>query len=85
MKLNITEFENYAKRNGVSASTMLEKLGGGELAYGQLKKGKSIGYDVARNMYNALGEWVFLTLIEFEEETLDGFKSKYVQVGNKLY
>lgn len=85
MKLKIKEFENYAKRNRLAPSAMLEKLGGGELAYSQLKQGKAIGYDVARNMYNALGEWVFLTLIEMEEETLDGFKSKFVQVGNKLY
>lgn len=85
MKLKIDEFENYAKRNGLSASALLKKLGGGELAYGQLKKGKAIGYDVARNMYNALGEWIFLSLIDFEGETLDGFKSKFVQVGNKLF
>lgn len=85
MKLKIDEFENYAKRNRMSASAMLEKFGGGKLAYNQLKKGKALGYDIARNMYNALGEWVFLTLIDFEEETLDGFKSKFVQVGTKLY
>lgn len=85
MKLKIDEFENYAKRNGVSANTLLKKLGGGKLTYNQLKQGKAIGYDVARNMYNALGEWIFLSLIDFEGETLDGFKSKFVQVGNKLY
>ncbi len=36
-------------------------------------------------MYNALGEWTFLSLKDLEEETIDGFKAKYVQVGNKLY
>ncbi len=85
MKLKIEEFENYAKRSGMTASTLLKKIGGGKLAYNQLKQGKALGYDIARNMYNALGEWVFLTLIDFEEETLDGFKSKFVQVGTKLY
>ena len=85
MKLKIDEFENYTKRNKMSASALFEKLGGGKLAYNQLKQGKAIGYDVARNMYNALGEWTFLSLIDFEEETLDGFKAKFVQVGNKLY
>lgn len=85
MKLNIEEFENYARRNGVSANKLLIKLGGGKLAYGQLKKGNAIGYELARSMYNALGEWTFLSLIDFEGETLDGFKAKYVQVGNKLY
>ena len=85
MKLKTDEFENYAKRNGVSANTMLKKLGGGKLTYNQLKRGKGIGYDIARDMYNALGEWTFLMLIDLEEETLDGFKSKFVQVGTKLY
>lgn len=85
MKLNIEEFESYAKRNRMTASAMLKKLGGGKLAYNQLKQGKELGYDVARNMYNALGECVFLMLIDFEGETLDGFKSKFVQVGKKLY
>ncbi len=85
MKLKIDEFENYAKRNGVSANTMFKKLGGGKLAYNQLKQGKAIGYDVARNMYNALGEWTFLSLVDLEEETIDGFKAKFVQVGNKLF
>lgn len=85
MKLKIEEFENYAKRSGMSASTLLKKLGGGKFAYNQLKQGKALGYDIARSMYNGLGEWVFLTLIDFEEETLDGFKSKFVQVGTKLY
>ncbi len=85
MKLNIDEFENYAKRNGVSPSKMLEKLGGGKLAYKQLKNGNALGYDLARDMYNSLGEWTFLSLVEFEGETLDGFKAKFVQIGNKLF
>lgn len=85
MKLNIEELENYAKRNGVSPSKMLEKLGGGKYAYKQLKNGCALGYDLARDMYNALGEWAFLSLVDMEEETLDGFKAKFVQVGNKLY
>ena len=37
MKLKIDEFENYAKRNGVSPRLMLQKLGGGRLAYKHLK------------------------------------------------
>ena len=43
MKLKIDEFENYAKRNKMSASALFEKLGGGKLAYNQLKQGKAIG------------------------------------------
>ena len=85
MKLNIDEFENYAKRNGVTPRMMLQKLGGGKYAYKHLKDGCALGYELAKEMFNALGEWTFLSLIDFEEETLDGFKAKYVQVGNKLY
>ncbi len=44
MKLNIDEFENYAKRNGVSPRLMLQKLGGGRLAYKHLKNGCALGY-----------------------------------------
>ena len=85
MKLIIEEFENYAKRNGVSPSLMLKRLSGGDLAYRHLKNSKSLGYDLAKELFNMLGEWMFLTLVDLEEETLDGFKAKYIQVGNKLY
>lgn len=85
MKLNIDEFENYAKRNGVSPTVMLRKLGGGAYAYKHLKNGNALGYDLARDMYNTLGEWAFLSLVDMEEETIDGFKAKYITIGNKLY
>lgn len=85
MKLKIDAFENYAKRNGVSPSVMLQKLGGGEFAYKHLKKGCALGYDLAKDMYNALGEWTFLSLVDMEEETIDGFKAKYIIIGNKLH
>lgn len=85
MKLKIDEFENYAKRNGVSPSAMLKKLGGGKYAYKHLKQKCALGYDLAKDMYNALGEWTFLSLVDMEEETIDGFKAKYIIIGNKLY
>lgn len=85
MKLKIDEFENYAKRNRVSPNVLLIKLGGGKNAYLHLKRGKALGNDLARDMYNALGEWTFLTLVDMEEETIDGFKAKYILIGNKLY
>lgn len=43
-----------------------------------------IGYDEVRNFYNRNGEELTENLINFEEETLDGFKAKYIQIGNKL-
>lgn len=84
MKLKIEEFENYAKRNGVAPSRLLKKMGGDDLTFKHLKKGCAIGYDLARDMYNALGEWAFLSLVDMEEETIDGFKAKYIQIGNRL-
>ena len=85
MKLIIDEFENYAKRNGVSPNVLLKKMGGGKSAYSQLKNGGVLGNDLARDMYNTLGEWTFLTLVDMEGETIDGFKAKYILIGNKLY
>lgn len=85
MKLKINEFEQFAKSRNMKANRFLKVLGGGKFTYRHLKRGKAIGYELARSMYNALGEWTFLSLIDLEEETLDGFKAKYVQVGNKLY
>ena len=85
MKLKIDEFENYAKRNSVSPRLMLQKLGGGRLAYKHLKNGCALGYEFAKEMYNSLGEWTFLSLVDMEEETIDGFKAKYIVIGNKLH
>lgn len=85
MKLKIDEFENYAKRNGITSNAMLVKLGGGKQAYKQLKDGQAPGYELTKEMYNALGEWLFLSLVDMEEETIDGFKAKYILIGNKLY
>lgn len=85
MKLKIDEFETYTKRNGVSPNVMLKRLGGGKYAYKHLKDGCALGYDLAREMYNALGEWTFLSLVDMGEETIDGFKAKFINIGNKLY
>ena len=85
MKLKIEEFEAFVKRNGKSASAMCKKLGGDDLTFRRLKKGNKLGYDLARGMYNILGEWTFLMLVDMEKETIDGFKAKYITIGNKLY
>lgn len=85
MKLKIREFENFAKRSGKKANIMFVKLGGGKRAYKRLKKGCPMGYDIAREIYNELGEQTFLSIVDLEEETINGFKAKYIVVGNKLY
>lgn len=84
MKLNVKEFRKYAKQKGVRPNVLLIRLGGGELAYRRFKRRCSLGYELARDMYNALGEQTFLSLVTFEGETIDGFKSKFVRVGQKL-
>lgn len=85
MKLKISEFEAFAQKNGKSANTMLRKLSGGAFAHAELKSGNALGYELAKNMYNILGERLFLSLVDLEEETIDGFKSKFIGIGNKLY
>ncbi len=85
MKLKIKEFESYANQNGKKANVMLRRLSGGKYAYKNLKKGCSLGYDLACEIYNALGEEMFLSLVDLEEETINGFKAKFICVGNKLY
>ena len=85
MKLKINEFEQFAQSRNMKANRFLKVLDGGKFTYRHLKKGKAIGYELARKIYNELGEHRFLMFIDLEEETLDGFKAKYVQVGNKLY
>ena len=49
------------------------------------ERGVRIGYDAVRDIYNNLGEEVVREIIDFEEETMNGFKSKYVLVGKTLY
>ncbi len=85
MKLNIDEFESYAKKNAVTPQTLLKRLGGGKDAYKHLKEGNALGNELAKDMFNALGEWMFSSLVDMEGETIDGFKAKYINIGNKLY
>ncbi len=50
-----------------------------------LEQGIAIGYDAVKDIYNKLGEAAVLQIIDFGEETLSGFKSKYIQVCKRLY
>lgn len=86
MKLKIQEFEDLAKRKGyVEGKRLMKKLGAGFKAYGCIKGGSKLGYELAKNLYNLVGEAEFVKVIDFEEDTLNGFKHKYVLVGDKLY
>lgn len=85
MRLKITEFERFARARGYSNGGMLLKdFGCGGGTYGYFKRGGSIGCDLVTEIYNRYGEETF-EFIDFEEDTLYGFKSKYIEIGNKLY
>lgn len=86
MKLNILGCRAYCERKGIrnykELSDVLE-LSVEEITL--LEQGNEIGYDAVKDVYNKLGEKATLQIIDFEEETLNGFKSKYVQIGERLF
>ena len=86
MKLNNKGCRSYCEQNGIKNYGELATLFGLSVTViGLLEQGIGIGYDAVKDIYNKLGEAAVLQIIDFEEETLNGFKSKYVQVGNRLY
>lgn len=85
MKLKIMNFNELAAEKGYSGKSLLQKLGAGKNACECFERGCGIGYDLAKELYNFLGEAEFIKIINFEGDTLNGFKSKYVKVGSKLY
>lgn len=87
MKLKIDEFERLAARKGYSSGwELMVALGAGKRAYSCFKKGKAgIGYDLVKEIYNTFGEYETVQVIDFEEETVNGFKSKFIRIGTKLY
>ena len=86
MKLNIAGCRAFIERNGIEDYQSLSSVLGVSVSVLKLlEQGGKIGYDAVREIYNDLGEQTVAELIDFEEETLDGFKSKYIQVGDTLY
>lgn len=86
MKLKIKEFEALARQNGYrNGKALMKKLGAGKCAYGCLKRGCKIGYDLVKALHNESGALVMLRVIDLEGETLQSFKSKYISVGGTLY
>ena len=86
MKLHIAGCRAFIERRGIKGYQELSQ----ELCLSVtvlllLEQGGKIGYDAVREIYNDLGEQTVAEIIDFEEETLDGFKSKYIQVGDTLY
>lgn len=86
MKLNIKGCRSCCKQNGITNYVALaETLGLSVTVIELLEQGIEIGYEAVKDIYNKLGEAAVLQIIDFGEETLSGFKSKYIQVGNRLY
>lgn len=86
MKLNIDGCRLYCRQNSIKNYVELsEVLGLSVKVLKLLEQGIEIGYDAVKDIYNKLGEKVVLQIIDFGEETPNGFKSKYVKVGNYLY
>ena len=53
MKLKIKEFETLARQNGYrNGKALMKKLGAGKCAYGCLKHGCKIGYDLVKEIHN---------------------------------
>lgn len=86
MKLNIAGCRAFIERNGIEDYQALSSVLGVSVSVLKLlEQGNEIGYDAVRDLYNSHGEQIVSEIIDFGEETLDGFKSKYVQVGDTLY
>ncbi|MCM1221025.1 MAG: hypothetical protein NC311_17270 [Muribaculaceae bacterium] len=86
MKLNIEGCRAYCKRKGITNYDQLAK----ELELSievimLLEQGNGIDEDAVKDIYNKLGEKAVKEIIDFEKETLNGFKSKFIAIGSRLY
>lgn len=86
MKLNLEMLARYAENNALRNDYELaQELGIRRYLIRAARNGLRIGYDEVMEFYNRNGEAMTAEFIDFEEETLNGFKAKYVQIGDKLY
>ena len=86
MRLKIDNFERLAKERGFrSGYDLAVDIGFGRNAYHYIRKGGKVGSDIVAEIFNRFGEEVTFDVIDFEEDTLNGFTSKYIRIGNKLY
>lgn len=86
MKLRKDEFEELAKRKGIPNGKLLwKRLGGGKSAYAFAKNGCGITHEIVQNLYNLFGETETVRVVDFGQEGLNGFKAKFICVGDKLY
>lgn len=87
MRIKTRAFKKLAKDEAYeNGCQFLRSFNAGKHTWYFLAKRKNqIGYELVKQIYNSLGEDKTLQIINFGEETIDGFKSKYIQIGNKLY
>lgn len=86
MKFKIKGLNQLVKRRGIhNYRELAEALGVNENLIRLAEYGQRIGYDAVKDIYNRIGERETLRIINFEEETLRGFKSKYQYIRGKLY
>ncbi len=85
MKLNVKGCKAYCEQKGIKNYKQLAKvLDLSVEVIMLLEQGNEIDYDAVKDIYNKLGEKTVLQIIDFGRETLNGFKSKYIQIGNQL-
>ncbi len=86
MKIRIKALNKFVKRRGIrNYIELANELGVDENLLRLAEYGQCIGYDAVKDIYNRIGERETLRIINFEGETLRGFKSKYQYIRGQLY
>lgn len=86
MKFRIKKLNQFVKRRGIhNYQELAVELGVDENLIHLAEYGQRIGYDAVKDIYNRIGERETLRIINFEGETLRGFKSKYQYIRGQLY
>ena len=70
MKIIIDEFERLARCKGYRSG---------------IKAGNRVGEEIVKAIYNKFGEKVLTEVVDMEEETISGLKSKSIVIAGKLY
>lgn len=86
MKLKIRACRRFLKVIGITNLAKLsEEFEVEVIVLIRYQKGYRIGYEIVRDLYNKYGQAVVGKIIDFEDETIESFKSKYILVGKRLY
>lgn len=86
MKLKIKALNRFVKQRRIhNYRELAGMLGVDENLLRLAEYGQRIGYDAVKTIYNHIGERETQKIINFEGETMRGFKSKYRKSHGKLY